>query len=80
MAETAGKNWGYMPKVELTEEIKRDLKAIQYRTHIFRDKFYKKNDSKKLPEFFQIGTVVDGPGDLPDERLKKRERKGGIAE
>ena len=27
----AGKAWGYMPKVELTEELKMDLKAIQMR-------------------------------------------------
>ena len=27
----AGKAWGYMPKVELTEEIKNDLRAIQMR-------------------------------------------------
>ena len=29
--QTAGKKWGMMPKVELTEEIKNDLKALKYR-------------------------------------------------
>ena len=69
-----------MPKVELTEELKRDLKAIQYRSHIFPNKFYKRNESSKLPQYFQVGRVVDGPGGMPDERPKRRERKGGIAE
>jgi len=28
---TAGKSWGSMPKVELTEELRNDLKAIKFR-------------------------------------------------
>ena len=55
----AGKAWGYMPKVEMTEELKMDLKAIQMRNQIFPKRFYRGNDSQKLPEYFQIGTVVD---------------------
>ena len=41
-----------MPKVELTEEIKADLRAIKLRNQIFKDRFYKSSDSKKLPEYF----------------------------
>ena len=41
-----------MKKVELTDEIKADLRAIQLRNSIFKDRFYKTNDSKKLPEYF----------------------------
>lgn len=29
--DTAGKNWGYMKKVELTDEIKADLRALKLR-------------------------------------------------
>jgi len=29
--ETAGKSWGHMKKVELTDEIKADLRAIKLR-------------------------------------------------
>ena len=36
-----------MEKVELTEEVKADLRALQYRDQIFSKKFYKSNDSKK---------------------------------
>ena len=28
---TTGKSWGEMPKVELTDEIKNDLKAVMFR-------------------------------------------------
>ena len=80
--ETAGKHWGHMKKVELTEEIKADLRALKLRNQIFANRFYKTNDSKKLPEYFQIGTVVDDKGDLSSikDRWTKKERKGGIAQ
>ena len=55
----AGKAWGSMPKVELTDQLRNDLKAIKFRNQIFSKKFYKKNDSEKLPQYFQIATVID---------------------
>ena len=79
---TAGKNWGHMAKVELTDEVKADLRAIRLRNQIFKDRFYKTADSKKLPEYFQIGTVVDDSkveGGARD-RLTKKQRKGTIAQ
>lgn len=48
-AMTAGKAWGSMPKVELTEELKNDLRAIKFRNQIFPKRFYKSNDTDKLP-------------------------------
>ena len=45
----------------MTEELKADLRAIQYRDKIYTKRFYKKSEYKKLPQFFQIGTVVDDP-------------------
>ena len=78
--ETAGKNWGHMKKVELTVEIKADLRALKLRNQLFSDRFYKTNDSKKLPEYFQIGTVVDDPRNLDKDRLTKKQRKGTIAQ
>ena len=69
-----GKQWGSMPKVELTDELKMDLRAIQMRNQIFPKRFYRANDSNKLPEFFQIGTIIDdgGVGSRVD-RLKKKD-------
>jgi hypothetical protein len=71
-----------MPKVELTEEIKADLRAIKLRNQIFKDRFYKSSDSKKLPEYFQIGTVVDDPRAEGGNsgRLTKKQRKSTIAQ
>ena len=76
-----GKAWGYMPKVEMTEELKTDLRTIQMRNMIFPKRFYRANDSKKLPEYFQIGTVVDDGGiHSRVGRLKKKDQKKSIAQ
>ena len=65
--------WGHMKKVELTDEVKADLRALKLRNQLFADRFYKTSDSKKLPEYFQIGTVVDDPRSLSGrkDRLTK---------
>merc|ERR1712110_1123813 len=79
---TAGKDWGHMPKVELTEELKADLRALRFRNQIFAKRIYKTNDSSKLPEYFQIGTVVDDPR-VPGsnrDRLTKKQRKARLAQ
>ena len=68
-----------MKRVELTEELKADLRALRMRNQLFSDRFYKTNDSKKLPEYFQIGTIVDDPRNLGG-RLTKKERKGTLAQ
>ena len=79
---TAGKDWGHMPKVELTEELKADLRALRFRNQIFPKRFYKTNDSSKLPEYFQIGTVVDDPRAAGSnrDRLTKKQRKARLAQ
>jgi hypothetical protein len=77
---TAGKAWGEMPKVELTEELKADLKALKLRNFIYQNRFYKSNDSKQLPTYFQIGTIVTDKNDMRTERLTKKEAKGSLAE
>jgi len=50
--ETSGKMWGHMKKVELTDEVKADLRALKLRNQLFANRFYKTGDSKKLPEYF----------------------------
>lgn len=46
--KTVGKGWGDMARVELTEDIKADLRALKYRDQIFPAKHYRTNDSKNL--------------------------------
>ena len=64
-----------MAKVELTDEVKADLRALKFRNQIFPAKHYRTNDSKKLPEYFQIGTVVDDVR-TAGNHMNKQKRKG----
>ena len=41
-----------LPATEVTDEIRNDMKVLQIRNHIFKDRFYKKADP--LPKYFQI--------------------------
>lgn len=43
-----------MPATEVTEEIQNDLKILQMRSVLDPKHFYKKNDLKVLPKYFQV--------------------------
>ncbi|KAI4486404.1 hypothetical protein M0804_005774 [Polistes exclamans] len=78
--KTKGKEWYNLPATELTDEIKHDLEVIQMRSVLDPKHFYKKNDLKVLPKYFQIGKVIDSPIDYYSDRLTKKERKNTIVE
>ncbi|CAF1120035.1 unnamed protein product [Rotaria sp. Silwood1] len=79
-SKTKGNNWYHMPAPEMTEEKKNDLIAIQMRSGLYADKFFKKgSDIKGLPKYFQTGTVVDNPADFY-RRIPKKNRKKTILE
>ncbi|XP_012279219.1 deoxynucleotidyltransferase terminal-interacting protein 2 [Orussus abietinus] len=78
--KTKGKAWFNLPATEVTEEVKRDLEIIQMRSVLDPKRFYKKNDLKVIPKYFQIGKVVDSPLDYYNGRLTKKERKRTIVD
>lgn len=47
-----------MKAPEMTEELKNDLKALQMRAAIDPKRFYKKNDRKGLPKYFQVRVLM----------------------
>nr|CAG4652269.1 EOG090X0GO7 [Triops cancriformis] len=73
--KTKGKSWYDLPATEMTEERKRDLEILQMRSVLDTKQFYKKNDLKVLPKYFQIGKVVDSPVDFYASRIPRKERK-----
>lgn len=79
-AKTTGKMWYNMPAPEVTDEIKHDLEVLQMRSVLDPKHFYKKNDLKALPKYFQIGKVVDSPLDYYSGRLTNKERKKTIVD
>ena len=79
VAKTAGPQWFGMETPELTPEVERDLRMLRLRGYMNPKQFYKKDDfaGKKLPEHFQIGTVIAGLG---EKSLRKRERPTSITD
>ncbi|CAG8556372.1 3170_t:CDS:2 [Diversispora eburnea] len=77
---TSGPGWFDMPKPELTPEIKRDLHVIKLRNVLDPKRFYKKDNSKNIPKYFQVGTIIEGPTDFYASRLPRKERKKTIVD
>ena len=69
------RGWFGMEAPIMTPELKNSLRALQMRNYLDPKRFYKANDSSKLPKFFQIGTVVEGMGEYKSARLKRHERQ-----
>lgn len=53
-AKTKGEKWFNLPATEMTEEKLRDLEIIQMRSILNPKQFYKKNDLKVVPKYFQV--------------------------
>lgn len=66
-----------MPLTHLTPELKRDLQLLRMRSVGVVDpkRFYKK-ESRRLavPQYSQMGTVIEGPTEFHSARLNRRER------
>ncbi|KAJ5921553.1 Fcf2 pre-rRNA processing [Penicillium verhagenii] len=73
---TAGPQWFDLPKTELTTELKRDLQLLRMRSVLDSKRHYKKENGKaKLPEFSQVGTIIEGPTEFFSGRIAKKDRK-----
>lgn len=79
-AKTKGQSWFNMPAPELTPEVRHDLQVIRMRSVLDPKHFYKKNDHKTIPKYFQIGKVVDSHLDYYSGRVTKKERKKTIVD
>uniref|UniRef100_A0A6P4E0W9 Deoxynucleotidyltransferase terminal-interacting protein 2 n=1 Tax=Drosophila rhopaloa TaxID=1041015 RepID=A0A6P4E0W9_DRORH len=77
--KTKGSGWFNLPATEVTEDMRNDLKIIQMRSVLNPKQFYKKNDYKILPKFFQIGTVTHSALDNFKDK-KARKTKSIVAE
>lgn len=78
-AATAGKGWFDMQKPVITKELAVDLKILQNRAALNPAAFYKKS-AQRLPEYFQVGTVIQGATEFYSSRLSKQQRGRTFAE
>lgn len=76
----SGSAWFDMPAPEMTKELKNDLQVIKMRNALDKRRFYKKSDWRKLPKYFQVGTVIEGAGEYYSARVPKKQRRKTIVE
>lgn len=78
---TAGSQWYNLPRTNLTPELKRDLQLLKMRDVLDPKRFYKKDASRTaIPEFSQVGTIIEGPTEYFTGRLSNKERKRTMVE
>jgi hypothetical protein len=70
--DNAGKKWFGMQATEITPEVATTLKLLKMRHVLDPKHFMKADNGKKLPKYFQIGTVVNGSQDYYAEGGKKK--------
>ena len=56
----------------MTKETETDLRLLGLRGLLESDRFYKRPDSKKLPTYFQMGTVIEGAAEFYSGALAGR--------
>ena len=78
--DNAGKKWFGMQATEVTAEVATTLKLLKMR-HVLNPKHFMKADrSKKMPKYFQIGTVVDGAADYYTEGRGRSKKKNTLVD
>ncbi|KHJ32485.1 putative rrna-processing protein fcf2 protein [Erysiphe necator] len=78
---TAGTDWYNLPRTRLTPELKRDLQLLRMRDVLDPKRHYKKDSSRtNVPEFSQVGTIIEGPTEYFSGRLSNKQRKKTLVE
>jgi hypothetical protein len=78
--KSAGSGWFHLPATPLTPELRNDLKLLKMRGAIDPKQHYKRNDSKELSKYFQVGRVIGGPAEFYSSRIPKKQQKNTIVE
>ena len=70
-----------MPRTKLTPELKADLQLLKMRSILDPHRHYKKEKSRlSVPEYTQVGTIIEGPTEYLTARLPNKERKRTFVE
>ncbi|PVH71435.1 putative rRNA-processing protein fcf2 [Cadophora sp. DSE1049] len=68
-------------ETNLTPELKRDLQLLRMRDVLDPKRHYKKDNKKQqVPEFSQVGTIIEGPTEYFSSRLTNKDRKRTLVE
>ncbi len=70
-----------MPCTNLTPELRADLQLLKMRSILDPHQHYKKDSTKSLvPEYSQVGKIIEGPTEFFSSRLPNKERKKTFVE
>jgi hypothetical protein len=73
-------DWYNLPKTDLTPQLKRDLQLLNMRAVLDPKRMYRKQGKFKVPEYSQVGVLVEGPTEFFGGRVQKKERKRTFVE
>ena len=79
-ATSTGEKWFNMSAPQLTSQLKNDLLLLKMRNSLDPSRHYKANDSKKIPQYFQVGRVVTGSADFYSSRIPRRRQKQSLVD
>ncbi|MCJ1276893.1 hypothetical protein MMC21_004700 [Puttea exsequens] len=78
---TAGPDFFDLPRTDVTPELKRDLQLLKMRSILDPHQHYKRDNSKNpIPEYSQVGTIVEGPTEYFSSRIPNKKRKRTFVE
>jgi len=77
--QTAGTEWFDLPRTVVTPSFKREMQMIEMRSVLDPHRHYKK-EKTKIPNFSQVGTVIEGPTEYYSARIDKKDRKKTFVE
>lgn len=65
----------------MTPQLKRDLQLIEMRSVLDPHRHYKKTaGKKKVPDFSQVGTVIQGSTEWYSSRINKKDRRQNLVQ
>ena len=80
-APTAGPKWFNMPAPVVTPELKREIQAMRLRNALDPKRFFKQGSKDSaLPEFFQVGHVLDSSQRATNAREGKTRKRTFVEE
>lgn len=78
---TAGSDWFNLPRTDVTPELKRELQILRMRDVLDPKRHYKKESSRAIiPEYSQVGTLIEGPTEFYSARIPNSQRKRSLVE
>ncbi|KAI5790201.1 Fcf2 pre-rRNA processing-domain-containing protein [Geopyxis carbonaria] len=79
VAANAGPKWFDLPRTDPSPAVRRDMQLIKARNVLDAHRHYRK-DTSALPEFSQVGTIIEGKAEFHSARINRKDRKKTIVD